>query len=127
MKGKAKQGNKDKEAFRRTKRWIDFRKKLVEERGTYCQCCGKKTKLLQCHHMDGNIENYDKLVPEKFALLCSQCHKCVSSLEQIKPSNWYKIRSKEWVDLYSRFIIIGDENDRKAERVSTKISSIRKG
>lgn len=103
MKGKAKQGNKDKVAFRRTKRWLSFRKKLIEERGNYCQCCGKKTKILDCHHADE--EHYDDLNPDKFFLVCKMCHKCISDLERIKPENRYKIRSKEWVDLYSRFLI----------------------
>lgn len=103
-------GNKEKTKARQTKGWREFRKQLILERGTFCQCCGKKTRLLQCHHMDGSIENYQNLEPERFALLCSQCHKCVSSLEQIKPDNWYKIRRKEWVDLYKEFLIEpGDE------------------
>lgn len=98
------QGNKEKTAFRRTKQWKDFRKKLIEERGTYCQCCGKKTKLLQLHHVDKSLENYQDLNPDKFFLLCAMCHKCVTALEQIKLENWYKIRSKEWVDFYRRFL-----------------------
>jgi hypothetical protein len=98
------QGNKEKTAFRRTKQWKDFRKKLIGERGQFCQCCGKKTKLLQLHHADGSLENYRSLEPEKFWLLCAMCHKCVTALEQIKPENWYKIRSKEWVDFYRRFL-----------------------
>lgn len=98
------QGNKEKTAFRRTKQWKDFRKKLIGKRGQFCQCCGKKTKLLQLHHADGSLENYQNLNPNNFYLLCAMCHKCVSALEQIKPENWYKIRSKEWVDLYRRFL-----------------------
>lgn len=96
-------GNKEKNAFRRTKRWRDFRKQLIEERGQICQCCGKKTKILDCHHADE--EHYDDLNPDKFFLVCKMCHKCISDLERIKPENWYKIRSKNWVNLYKEYLI----------------------
>ena len=96
-------GNKDKNEYRRSKEWKDFRKRLIQERGTYCECCGKKTKLLDCHHADG--EHYNDLNPSKFFLLCKLCHKCVSSLEIIKRDNWYKIRKSDWVNFYARFLI----------------------
>lgn len=98
-------GNKEKEKIRATKEWRIFRKELIEERGTYCQCCGKKTKLLQCHHKDKSLENYANFDKENFFLLCAQCHKCVTSLEQIKKENWYKIRNPKWVDLYKDFLV----------------------
>ena len=97
-------GNKEKEKFRRSSTWISFRKNLINERGTYCQCCGKKTKLLDCHHADE--KNYTDLNPDKFFLVCKLCHKCISSLEQIKVENWYKIRNPEWVNFFARFIIV---------------------
>lgn len=106
-------GNKDKTKFRQTTLWKNWRKKLIQERGCYCECCGKKTKNLQCHHKDESVENYQILEPERFSLLCSQCHKCVESLAQIKPENWYKIRRKEWVELYKPFLIIGERNIEK--------------
>lgn len=95
-------GNKDKNAFRRSVAWKNFRKRLIEERGTYCACCGKKTKLLDCHHADE--EHYTDLNPDKFFLLCKMCHKCVSALEAIKPENWYKLRDPAWVDFYKKFL-----------------------
>ncbi len=97
-------GNEEKNQFRRSNEWKNFRKKLIQERGTYCECCGKKTKLLDCHHADG--EHYDDLNPDKFFLVCKLCHKCISSLEQIKPENWYRIRNTKWVDLYKEFLSV---------------------
>lgn len=97
-------GNEEKNRFRRSSEWKNFRKKLIQERGTYCQCCGKKTKILDCHHADG--EHYDDLNPDKFFLVCKLCHKCISALEQIKPENWYKIRDPKWVDLYKEFLSV---------------------
>lgn len=95
-------GNKDKEAFRRSKEWKDFRKRLLLERGTYCACCGKKTKFLDLHHMDE--EHYTDLDPDKFVFVCKLCHKCISALEQIKPENRKKIRKPDWADFFGRFL-----------------------
>lgn len=96
-------GNEEKNAYRRTNEWKDWRKRLIEERGTYCQCCGKKTKILDCHHADE--EHYKDLDPDKFFLVCKLCHKCISALEQIKPENRKKIRNEDWVDFYGRFLL----------------------
>lgn len=97
-----KKGNIEKVEFRKSKEWRNFRKMLLEERGHICECCGKRTKFLDCHHIDP--ENYTDLTPEKFALLCHSCHSCVSDIERIKKENREKLRSKEYLDLYSRFI-----------------------
>ena len=96
-------GNEAKNAYRRTKEWKDWRKRLIEERGTYCQVCGKKTKILDCHHADE--EHYKDLDPDKFFLVCKLCHKCISALEQIKPENRKKIRNEDWVDFFGRFLL----------------------
>lgn len=96
-------GNEEKNAYRRTNEWKDWRKRLIEERGTYCQCCGKKTKILDCHHADE--EHYKDLDPDKFFLVCKLCHKCISALEQIKPENRKKIRNEDWVDFFGRFLL----------------------
>jgi hypothetical protein len=95
-------GNEEKNQFRRSKEWKMFRKKLIEERGTYCECCGKKTKLLDCHHADE--ANYKDLNPDKFFLVCKMCHKCISDLEHIKPENRKKLRKEDWVLFYGRFL-----------------------
>ena len=96
-------GNEEKNAYRRTKEWKDWRKRLLEERGTYCQCCGKKTKILDCHHADE--EHYKDLDPDKFFLVCKLCHKCISALEHIKPENRKKLRNEDWVDFFGRFLL----------------------
>ena len=97
-------GNKEKEKFRRTKEWKNFRKKLILERGQICQNCGKNTKLLHCHHADESVENYQNLNPDNFYLLCSLCHKCVSDLEHIKPENREKLRSPEWNNMFGKYL-----------------------
>ena len=61
--------------FRQTKVWKEFRKKIVEERHSTCECCGIKKKGLQLHHID--VENYTVLDPTQFFLLCSCCHDTV--------------------------------------------------
>ena len=97
-----KQGNKKKNDFRKTSIWQSFRKKIIEERGCICQCCGVHTKRLQLHHMDE--KNYEDLNPDKFVLLCSRCHTQVSFLERIKKENWVKY-NPEWVAFYSRYLL----------------------
>ena len=95
-------GNAEKEAFRKTKEWKAFRKQILEERGSQCECCGKKTKCLQLHHIDP--EHYTTLDPARFALLCSWCHKGVSDLEKIKPENRLKLRAPWYVEVFGKFI-----------------------
>lgn len=72
-----------------------------------CECCGKKTKYLDCHHKDP--ENYTDLTTEKFALLCKSCHSCVSDVERIKPENREKLRSKEYLKLFGKFVLNKEE------------------
>lgn len=96
-------GNPEKDAFRKTKEWKQFRKQIIEERGLQCECCGKKTKALQLHHIDP--EHYTTLNPDMFALVCSLCHKCISDLERIKPENRRKLRAKWYCDAFGKFIL----------------------
>lgn len=98
-----KKGNTEKVEFRKSKEWRCFRKQLLEERGNICECCGRHTKWLDCHHKDP--ENYTDLTPEKFALLCHSCHYCVTDVERIKPDNREKLRSKEYLKLYGKFVL----------------------
>ena len=99
-------GNKEKEDFRKTATWKNFRSSLLLERGSYCQCCGVKSKKLSLHHMaEWDYQNLDK---ERFVFLCSACHKQVSRLERIKPENWCKY-NPDWVAFYSRFLILQEK------------------
>ena len=98
-------GNKEKEAFRATKTWKDFSKKLRKER-PYCELCWCKSKTLQVHHMDE--ENYQDLDPSKFMVLCRTCHQYVSRLERIKPENWHKY-NPVWVSFCKQAFINKEE------------------
>lgn len=95
-------GNKEKDDFRKTKEWRLFRKQIIEERSTYCECCGKKTKALQLHHIDP--AHYTILDPRMFALVCRHCHQAISDLERIKPENRLTLRAEWYVKAYGRFI-----------------------
>lgn len=97
--------SKEKTAFRKTSKWKNWCQYLKKKRGLKCECCGTETKRLSVHHMDE--ANYKNLKEDKFALLCSMCHKSVSRLEKIKTENWYKY-NQEWVAFYSRFLIRED-------------------
>lgn len=48
-------GNKDKEAWRATKEWKAFSKRLRAER-QYCECCKTPSKRLAVHHMDDSLD-----------------------------------------------------------------------
>ena len=68
----------DKIKFRQTKKWKEFREKMIKEVNYTCQLCnttyvGKRKRLLNIHHLDE--ENYDDLNPKKFRVLCSTCHR----------------------------------------------------
>lgn len=98
-------GNKYKEEVRRTKAWKDFRKEIIEERGSICECCGTKTKRISLHHADESLEHYaDFTDKSKFFLVCSLCHKNIERLARIKPENWCKY-NPEWVAFYSRYLL----------------------
>lgn len=109
-------GNVEKEAFRKTKEWKQFRKQIIEERGLQCECCLKKTKALQLHHKDP--ANYTVLDPEMFALVCAACHSNISELERIKPENRLKLRAKWYVDAYGKFILNKRGEDESEPRLS---------
>lgn len=95
-------GNADKAKFRATKEWKEFRRQLISERGTYCECCKKKTKALQVHHMYQN--DYTNLSKDRFALVCALCHKCISDVEKIKPENRLKLRAEWYIKQYGQFL-----------------------
>jgi 5-methylcytosine-specific restriction endonuclease McrA len=75
----------EKTAFRKTKQWKEFRKKILKERNNTCECCGQKGGRLHLHHI--RPELYDILIPDNFSVLCGQCHKIVSKLERRKDKN----------------------------------------
>lgn len=94
-------GNAEKNAFRRTKEWKDFSKRLRDESGGICECCGTKSKTLQVHH--AVPEDYRNLDESNFYVVCSGCHKQISKCERIKPENRYKY-NPDWVAFYERFL-----------------------
>lgn len=97
-------GNKDKNAFRRSKEWKNFSKKLRAERPC-CELCGTKSKTLQVHHMDTDIEHYTDISdPSRFMVLCRACHSYIERLAKILPQNRYKY-NPVWVAFCSRAFI----------------------
>ena len=95
--------------FRTTKVWKEFRKKLLADRGTICECCGtrhngKQARQLQIHHKDP--ENYTDLTPEKFAVLDSSCHDLVERYAiKLRGSKSGDIPSLElWIQLLYKFL-----------------------
>lgn len=98
---------KEHNQFRTTKEWKDFRKKILEKRGLFCECCGtsytlKTSRRLQVHHKDP--KNYLDLSPEKFCLLCSECHKLIERVSK-KINGKKGIKNKEkWLELLKDYL-----------------------
>lgn len=75
--------SKEKQKFRSTSTWKNWRKYILHKRNYTCEICGiVKKKGLQLHHLDE--ENYTLLQEERFILLCSSCHKEVERLVKRK-------------------------------------------
>ena len=72
-----KQENKTSEhsKFRRTKKWISFRKQMLAE-NPCCAFCGSKRATRTVHHIYNckTEEEYENLSEDRFIVLCSQCH-----------------------------------------------------
>lgn len=67
--------SQEKTRFRARKIWKEFREALILQRNKTCELCGKKKsspRLLDCHHV--YPDDYEDLKPEKFKILCTQCH-----------------------------------------------------
>jgi len=100
--------SKEKSKFRASKKWKDFRRKLMEERGAVCELCGtkysgKRRRMIQVHHLDP--DNYTDLRPEKFVLLCSLDHTLVERISKKILSKNIELPNKSvWLLLLERFL-----------------------
>lgn len=61
--------------FRRTKKWTQFRKNMLEKYPS-CAFCGSKRATKTVHHIYKceTQEEYENLTEDRFIVLCSQCH-----------------------------------------------------
>lgn len=61
--------------FRRTKKWLNFRKYMLKEH-PYCAFCGSNRATRTVHHIYDcqTEEEYEDLSEDRFIILCSQCH-----------------------------------------------------
>jgi len=65
----------EKTLFRKTEIWTSFRNKIVKERGV-CELCGYQRRLTLHHiHLTDKAKDYANLIPERFKVMCSGCHK----------------------------------------------------
>jgi len=67
----------DKRRFRSRVIWKNFVKRVIAERGAYCELCGQEHKKgeLDLHHLDPHL--YDTLDETRFKLLDTKCHDLV--------------------------------------------------
>lgn len=74
------QGSKHKRDFRKSGRWIKFRKLLKNERKVDPITGSRLTKQCQCHHCCMKDDQYENLIPEWFEMLNPMSHKLIHFL-----------------------------------------------
>jgi hypothetical protein len=75
-------GNKEKNAFRRTKQWKDFRKKILKRAGGKSELTGRKASGMHCHHLNDSLETYTDLSDEEaFIMVSKQDHKFIERFQ----------------------------------------------
>ena len=67
----------EKTKFRRSKKWLDFRKQLRKKQTTDPITLKPLTKQANCHHMDFDENNYEKLIEDHFIMLNSTSHELI--------------------------------------------------
>ena len=96
----------DKTKFRKTNLWIEFRNRIIKERGNKCELCGfEKRNTLHHIHMNDSAESYTDLRSERFKTLCMGCHKFIHRLwssykrkkDPIKPDPRLEIILNEFI------------------------------
>lgn len=102
------EGMKSRSAFRHTPEWTDWRMQVIEAAGGKCEVCGMAypSPKLQCHHIDQNHANYEKLESlDDFASMCSTCHKAIHAFaKKVNSKKRAYTGSPELRDLVVRFI-----------------------
>jgi hypothetical protein len=93
--------------FRTSKEWKAFRLSIIEERQKKCECCGvqkNNASRLQLHHIFPL--DYTNLSPERFALLCANCHAEIERLsKRLRGKKAGTIENLDaWMELYGRFL-----------------------
>jgi hypothetical protein len=96
--------SKDRDRFRETPEWMEFRKSLYIQRLGICDLCGKKLKgVWNCHHMNSNKTMYQQLNPQHFMILHKQCHTILHDILKIKPQSGSLLYQLQqfWKPLYT--------------------------
>ena len=70
----------ERKRFRQTKRWLEFRKKLMEKQKTDPITGNRLSKTANCHHENLDHEQYTDLTEENFVMLNKESHDCVHFL-----------------------------------------------
>jgi hypothetical protein len=68
--------SKDKNLFRKTKIWTEFRK-LFLIKHPKCELCGASAQTVHHHHLSDNAKDYMNLDEERFHALCQSCHRFI--------------------------------------------------
>lgn len=94
--------SKERNKFRSTVTWKNFRLEILKERGIYCECCGMKHKSLTLHHRNMDKTQYTNLSDvTHFSLLCRNCH---DFLHHIHTQTFKKLSNQNNPDLINTFL-----------------------
>lgn len=67
--------------FRQTKEWKEFRKRIFDRQNGKDVITGKKLyKGYNCHHLNMDADNYDKLIEENFIAVNKNTHETLHFL-----------------------------------------------
>jgi 5-methylcytosine-specific restriction endonuclease McrA len=72
------QKEKDYQKYLRSKKWRDFRTKLLKKRGKHCTACNIYKKRLEFHHI--TYERFGNELESDVVILCHSCHKLVTRM-----------------------------------------------
>jgi hypothetical protein len=83
--------SQERKRFRQTKRWLEFRKRLIEEQKTDPITGNRLSKTANCHHKLLDYDRYTDLTEENFVILNKNSHDCVHFLFlKSDPRAWRK-------------------------------------
>lgn len=85
----------EKNAFRKTKRWINFSASFIRSKGRKCEICGTtKAKFYNTHHKFK--DDYTNLSKNRFMCLCSECHRYCHKRQKEIPTIARNIKKFKW-------------------------------
>lgn len=78
----------------KSKKWRQFRKKIMKKRGNICECCGAKYNLT-LHHLTYKNLGYEE--PKDVRLLCFDCH-CIEHEDKYLSMDYLSVEFRQIIN-----------------------------